>query len=78
MLSLIIRVNLEFTEDIITATAVLHNVCTRNNDQEPSLTAGQKENYNASMAAIPGQLPETQDFRARNIIVTDYFGTMRN
>lgn len=71
-----IRVNIELVQDIIIATAILHNIAIQNNDKVPSLTQEQLRSYLESMADHPHELARNENNVIRNELIWNYFGNL--
>lgn len=76
VLSTMMRTKLETIQDVIVATAVLHNICRKNSDDLPGLTREQMIRYRRSMQCIPDIQPSNLNSAVRNHIIYNHFATL--
>lgn len=65
--------SLDVVEDVIIATAVLHNIARKNSDALPSLTPEQLQNYMDSVQEFPNIEGPHRNNAVRNNIIFNYF-----
>lgn len=70
--------NLNLCEDVIIATAVLHNIARRNSDEMPELTPEQHRNYLLSIQNIPIDNAQPAQNMVRNNIIFNHFANNLN